>query len=435
MSPFEDTRLVSTPEDRPIPPPLLRHDLCDISGRERRIAIEARMGAARGNTMKMHRNSTRSLGGLVILLAILGCEEVGDVWIGAGPAPPENLQVWYYAGSVNLEWELHPSWDGEVFRVYGKRRSDRDYSLVAESSSCSDGICSHADRNVAPDRIYEYYVSSYDLRTGDETSSDVAVEVFVPDPEPPPAPGDIEAIPLDDAIWLVWNSEARTADDFSFYRVYIEGGDGEVVFLGETDSEGFVDLLVQNGSTYGYFVTSVDDQGHESQGSFLAEGTPRPDYRGEFLWAHEDRPDASGFRFRDSGEIDPVVSGTDPDRHFRIEIDEQGWWLVPGPGVQVHPDAFATTDLRCGPAADAGCTDLREAPESGWDVLDLALTPGYSYLVRVPAGGGEWRYGTIRVSHTGFAQDGALVIFDWAFQLQAGNPSLLLPGGMVPIGP
>jgi hypothetical protein len=29
------------------------------------------------------------------------------------------------------------------------------------------------------------------------------------------------------------------------------------------------------------------------------------------------------------------------------------------------------------------------------------------------------------VSHLGFAQDGAIAIFDWAYQLQPGNPSLV----------
>jgi hypothetical protein len=32
----------------------------------------------------------------------------------------------------------------------------------------------------------------------------------------------------------------------------------------------------------------------------------------------------------------------------------------------------------------------------------------------------------IRVTHVGSAQDGAIAIFDWAFQLQPGNPALIV---------
>ncbi len=367
---------------------------------------------------------------LLPALAIVaaGCDEVGSTWSGAGPAPPVDLQVWYYAQAVNLQWELHSGWDGEAFRVYAKRTTDRDYYLVAEVSNCRDGLCSYSDINLSPGRSYEYYVASFDTRSGSETASDFAVEVFVPQPVAPPAPGSIDAVPLDNAIFLTWDDLARSADDFAFYRVYLEGGDGQVVFLGETDSEGFLDLLVENGSTYGYFVTSVDDLGHESGGSALAEGTPRPDFHGEFIYAFEDRPALSGFRFQEAEATDPIVPGASGDRHFRMEVDSEGWWLVPGPGVEVHGEAFATTALRCGPAADAGCTDLRFAPGGGYHQGDLAMTPGYSYVLRVPASGGQWNYGVIRVTHVGFAQDGAIALFDWAFQLQPGNPALSTVG-------
>lgn len=381
-------------------------------------------GSRRGRSRRgMLRVAGVALAALLGLSAS-GCEEVGTTWSGAGPPPPEDLEVWYYAGSVNLEWFLHPDWDGEAFRVYGKRSSDPDYFLVAEVSNCRDEACSYTDINVSAGRSYEYYVASVDLRDGSETASEFAIEVFVPEPVAPPMPGEVDAVPLDDAIYLTWDRSARSADDFSFYRVYLEGGDGSVVFLGETDSEGFVDLLVENGNTYGYFVTSVDDQGHESDGSLLAEGTPRPDFRGEYLYAWEDRPALAGFRFQETEGTDPVVPGSSGDRHFRLEIDSEGWWMVPGPGVQLHGEAIPTSALRCGPAADAGCTDLRTAPQSGYQSGDLALLPGHSYVLRVPAGGGGWRYGVIRIVHVGFAQDGAIAIFDWAFQLQIDNPAL-----------
>src|SRR5690606_696369 len=104
------------------------------------------------------------------------------------------------------------------------------------------------------------------------------------------------------------------------------------VLIGETDSEGFLDLLAENGATYPYFVTAVDDQGHESGGSGIAAATPRPDYHGEILFGFDDRPEDSGFRFREDESLSPIVHGSSASRHFRIEADLNGWWLVPGPG-------------------------------------------------------------------------------------------------------
>jgi hypothetical protein len=336
--------------------------------------------------------------------------------------------VSYWNGGVDLSWELHPQYRDETFRVYSRRSGGGSYILVAEVTSCAQGSCSYRDRNVQAGRSYDYYVASVSSRTGVETASESAIQVHVPSPTPPPVPQGLRAVALDNAIYLAWEGNARNAEDFGYYRVYLEGGDGSVLLLGETDSEGFLDLLVENGNSYAYFVTSVDDQGHESGGSTLATGTPRPDFHGEWLYAFEDRPSLSGFRFPDSEAVNPVLPGSSPDRDFRLEVDANGWWLVPGPGVEVHRNALATTALRCGPAADAGCTEVTTAPSSNYSGADIGLAPGYSYVLRVPAGGGTWHYGVIRVTHTGWAQDGAIVLFDWAFQLQPGNPQLIRGG-------
>jgi hypothetical protein len=46
---------------------------------------------------------------------------------------------------------------------------------------------------------------------------------------------------------------------------------------------------------------------------------------------------------------------------------------------------------------------------------------------RVADGAGSFRFGAVRVSLLGADQTGAsLMIFDWAYQLQAGNPQLIL---------
>lgn len=371
---------------------------------------------------------------LVVAVGLAACESDRTI-VGSGdpPAPPRNVDAWYYDRAVNVTWELHPQWDDEAFRVYGKRTSDANHFLIAEVTNCSGGLCSYVDVNIAPGFTYNYYVSAVDVNTGAETASEFSVDVTVPEPIPPPVPDATEAMGLDGAIYLQWGAGARSADDFSFYRVYL--ADGEDVFLlGETDSQGFLDELVVNGNTFTYFVTSVDTQGHESAGSTVASGTPRPDYHGEWIYAYSDVPESSGFRFSDDESVIPIVDGDSPGRHFRLELDADGWWLVPGPEGEVHPDGVATTQLKCGPGSDADCVDLRVAPSSGYTTGAVSLVAQTTYAMRVVGDDGQTHYGAVRADLLGFDQNGdAIMIFDWAYQLQAGNRSLM-PGMPVASG-
>lgn len=364
--------------------------------------------------------------GLGLAALVASCE--GDpVYVGDGgdPAAPRNLDAYYFDRAVYVTWELGPAWDGESFRVYSKRTTDASYFLIAEVTNCSAGLCSYTDTNIEPQVSYEYYVSAVEPDTGVETSSAFAVEVFVPQAVPPPVPGGLEVVALDGAAYLRWDARSREADDFSYYRVYLDDGDGSVFFLGETDSEGFLDELAQNGLTYTYLVSAVDDLGHESQRSPAASGTPRPDYHNEWVWSYFDRPELSGFRFQSDESSDPLVDGDSGDRHLRLETDAQGWWLVPGPDAEIHPEGFVTSAIKCGPGADAGCTALDVAPTTGYGTNDVGVVPQTTYALRVRGDDGELHYGAVRVTLLGFDQnDLAIMIFDWAYQLQPGNPNL-----------
>ena len=370
----------------------------------------------------------RAIFGMIALpLALtLGACSDNDLVVVDGnyPAAPRGLDAWYYDRAVYLVWELAPAWNNDAFRVYGKRRTDSGYYLIAEVTNCSGGRCSYTDVNILPDITYEYYVAAVST-SGFETPSDWTVEVYVPNPIPPPVPGGVEVVALDNAVYLRWSDDARNADDFSFYRVYLTDADATSFLLGETDSEGFLDLLAVNGNTYAYFVSSVDDQGHESSGSVAASGTPRPDYHGEWIYAFEDVPSHSGFRFAADELTYPIMDGNSPNRHFRMEVDAEGWWLVPAPGTQVYDGIWTTTALKCGVAADSDCASVDLAPLTGYTNLDMPLYPQSTYVLKVVGDDGKVHYGAIRVELLGYDQEGAaIMIFDWAYQLQAGNPNL-----------
>jgi len=356
-----------------------------------------------------------------------GCRENRTVTsVGRVPDAPRALDGWYYDRAVYLAWDLGPDWDGEPFRVYGKRVSDTSWFQVAEVTNCTGGTCTYTDVNLATDVSYEYYVVAVDPSSGTESDRTGIVEVFVPEPVPPPAPGWTDALALDGTVYVQWDSSPTDEADFSFYRVYLVDPDGGSDFLlGETDSPGFLDERAQNGSAYTYRVTSVDGQGHEGSVSPASTAIPRPDYHGEWLWAYQDRPADSGFRFRRSEDVDPLVDGDDLARHFRVEQDVDGWWLVPGPDAQLHQDAFATTALRCGPGSDASCVELSVAPATGYGTSALERLPQTTYVLRVVGDDGEVHYGAIRVELLGTDQAGdATVIFDWAYQLAPATRAL-----------
>ena len=367
----------------------------------------------------------RFAGLLVVLTGVTACEDTLVVGPDGGAAPdaPRAFSAFYYAGAVTLTWELGPFWNGESFRVYGKRATDANYFSIAEVTNCQNAVCTYSDINVTPGRAYDYYVAAVG-RNGVETATDRAIRVDVPQPIPPAVPSNLEAIALDNAVYLRWADVGRDSPDFSFYRVYLELPDGPAL-VGETDSPAFFDRLAPNGSTTRYSVSSVDDQGHESGLSAIVAGTPRPDFHGEVVYDFFDQPAVSGFRFQADENTNPIVSGSDAGRHFRLETDANGWWLVPGPGARVYPDGFITTALRCGPAADATCVELTSAPTSGYIAADVGIVPQTTYVLQVPGDDGQYRYAAIRVELVGFDQnDDALMIFDWSYQLQPGNPML-----------
>lgn len=367
----------------------------------------------------------RWMPGLAVgLVGLAACGDSAEIVAPVeAPDAPRALDVRYFDRSVVVTWELGPRWDGESFRVYARPDGVADYLLVAEVTNCSAGLCSYTDVNIEAGVTYDYYVAAVGF-DGAETASVDAIRITVPFPTPPPVPGGVEVVALDGANYIRWDEAALVADDFSFYRVYLLF-DGDAFLLGETDSEGFLDQLAQNGLSYDYFVASVDEFGHESQGSVVATGTPRPDFHGEFLYDYFAVPGLSGFVFQEDEGFDPVVDGDDPFRHFRVETDADGWWLVPGAGVSVLPSGYETTALRCGPGADASCVALDFAPTSGYVVQDLFLEPQITYVLRVPGDDGALRYAAVRPELLGFDQNGdPLVIFDWAYQLQPGNPAL-----------
>jgi hypothetical protein len=328
--------------------------------------------------------------------------------------------------SVQVTWLPPAEWDNEVFRVYGKRSSASGFTLIATVTSCTDAGCVYTDRNVAAGVDYEYYVTAYDERTDLETESDFRDVVRVPTNLRPSAPGSVQSVALDNAVYLRW-APNTPAGSISRYVVYLTEVDGEAseYVVGSTDGTGFLDQRAENGSEYRYRIAAVDTFGHYSNLSTETGAIPRPDFSGELVFASADSLAASGFRFQSDETANPIVPGNSPTAHWRLDADLNGWRIVPLNGTQVM-EYGATRALVCGPGSDAGCTSARVAPGTGYSTAPKAAKAEYSYVFRVIGSDGQPHYAVLRVTMLGTDQNGKdLMIFDWAYQTVPNEPQLL----------
>jgi hypothetical protein len=374
-------------------------------------------------------------------LALAACDNDPDYIVGGGdpPGEPRDLTVAYNwvletfnngqptgYPVVDLEWLPPTDWDLEPFRVYG-RRSGGEFVLVGTVTSCTTAGCSYRDRDVSHGTAYEYYVAAVNPDTDEETPTEFREAITVPAYNRPAAPAADSVTALDNAAFVRW-TDPTNGLNVSRYIVYLTRIDGDTYLyhMGETDGEGFVDTRAENGHLYGYRVAAVDTFGHVGNLSAQVTGTPRPDVTAELVYAFQDNAAASGFRFVASEATNPIVAGTAADAHWRLESDANGWRIVPlnGAGVVEYPGR--TTGLSCGPGSDAGCRAATAAPAAGYQTTGIAINPEFSYVIRVPAQDGV-RYGVVRVTLLGSdSQDRDLMVFDWAYQLRAGETRLNL---------
>lgn len=375
---------------------------------------------------------------LLAALVLAGCD--GDDIFTPGFEGPENVDAsyqWIFTGwnqptgrpvghpSVLVEWSLPAGWSGDPFRVYGRRAGQGSFALVGTTTSCENGECRFVDINVVGGRTYEYYVSTADERSGGEASSDYRVEVDVPTFSPPPAPRADSVFALDNSLWVRWR-DAGSGDDFWKYQVVLTRLNGEPVefyHVGETDATGFLDLRARNGNVYGYRIAALDTLGHVSDLSPEITGIPRPDYRGELIYAHGDSTARSGFRFPTADDQEPILSGDSPQAQWRLEVANGRWQIRPLGDTEVV-SAGLTSALVCGPGRDSDCRAAFQAPTTGYSRSPVAVDPEFSYVFRVRGSDGRTHYAVVRASILGSSGGNALMIFDWAYQVRPDEPRL-----------
>lgn len=233
------------------------------------------------------------------------------------------------------------------------------------------------------------------------------VYIFRPDHTPPSVPKGLYSITRDEAVWLFW--EENDEEDFAEYWVYrAREGDEYYKRIARTKIAKYTDSYLRNGRTYFYAVSAVDYDGNESDLSETFD-TPRPEGSDKVIHDYQKYPDVSGFDF----SAGSVVSWKDPRADIFLEYDSDlRTYFLWGADEYIEIQDFGYTER---------FDDVNVAPDTtiGWSNLRwVEAILNHSYII--------WdryydNYAKLRI--TKFVR-GYGILFDWAYQIDEGNPEL-----------
>jgi len=168
----------------------------------------------------------------------------------------------------------------------------------------------------------------------------------------------------------------------------------------------YIDENLQNGHTYYYAVSAVDDAGQVSDLS--AEevfDTPRPE--GEVvLYDEAVHQELSGYHFASYSRINPSLADVYVDR-----VEEVFFLNVANDSTDIQDMGYSEIFNEIGYAPQDGWSDL------GW----VEIIVGHTYVIWTD----DFRFAKMRVESIDHG-DG-IVLFRWAYQTAPNNPELVAP--------
>ena len=224
---------------------------------------------------------------------------------------------------------------------------------------------------------------------------------------PPTRPTGVISVTGDEAVYIYWDPNGEP--DLSHYRVYRGfSATGTFTFIGSTTDEAFSDFDVINGETYYYAISAVDDAGQESGLSVEnVHDTPRPEGYNVILYDNATNASVSGFDFSRGLRVPFNDASAD------VYVDRD-----PSLGLFVNA-ADLYTDLQ-----DMGFTDNLDeigwSPTNGWSPVGWTqIIEGHTYVV--------WTNNDHYAKLRAVTVADTWVQFDWAYQVDTGNPELVKP--------
>jgi hypothetical protein len=364
------------------------------------------------------------------LLALAGCEYSDPVGVIGDVEPPVDLIYTVEPSGtpgepagVVLRWSTEPGAVAEGWNVYGRSSMSDPFALLATTSSMSfhdDGI---------PE--LQYQVTAF----ADGGESGPSNTVTVDERLALEQPASLVSVSLDQGVALFWadNAYESEPEGFGHYRIYTTSYDidqdecgADWTLEGTTVAPEFKAAALANGVPRCFAVSAISIEGFESLWSPIRADTPRPDARNVAISTRQAADPTAGFRFWrdtdtdgtvDPGELGRVGSGAATDADFVVERDPTGRILI----VPVRAGTMVT-QYGTGPVGDL--TDIDLAPVSGYARTPLEARPGFGFVFQMDGGDQFFRYGAIRATHVGTT----LIIVDWAYQTDPGNPELVVSG-------
>jgi hypothetical protein len=230
---------------------------------------------------------------------------------------------------------------------------------------------------------------------------------------PPFEPRGISTETGDGFVRVSWL--ANQEPDVVGYRIYVNDTyDGTYTVVGESSGLVFIDYGASNGVTTYYALTAVDASGNESGLSRdVAYDTPRPEGTGVALPNYLLDPARAGYDFS-TYTIGPY---NDEFTDFYYEFSDGTAYLDVWSDTEIQDVGYTTS-----------ITEIPYAPLAGWSPTgDVRLILGHTYVVRT------WdnHFAKVRIR----SMTDSHVTFDWAYQLQMGNPRLKQPATRAPLQP
>ncbi len=361
------------------------------------------------------------------LLLLAGCEPNDYYGAGVELDPPTHLRYDVEPSGkpgnpagVVLRWDGASDPDVDGWNVYARNATSGSWQFSGSTTSNS------FHDNGQPE--LQYYVTAYGPGDSESGGSNV---VTVDERLALSRPNTLTSVTLNGAVALIWsdNSYQTSPQAFSYYRVYGAGHDldanrcaAEWQLEGTTVAPEFRVAALANGVPRCFAVSAISVEGFESLWSPTQADTPRPDARNVALSTRQSADPTAGFRFwrdqnangkAESGELGRIGAGSQSDVDFSVERDGAG-------KIFLTPVRAGTTIARYGNRPIGDLTEIDQAPITGYARGALEAVPGWGYVFQMNAADAFFRYGAVRVSHVG--RD--LIILDWSFQTDPGNPEL-----------
>ena len=219
---------------------------------------------------------------------------------------------------------------------------------------------------------------------------------------PPHRVEGVYSVTGDREVTIYWRLNQES--DIDHYKVYRNlSPTGTFSLVGTTSQNQLTDTNVSNGVTYYYAVAAVDLAGQESAELSVENvfDTPRPEGFGVRITNTFSTDATSGWDFSASARR----SSLDPLTDVYYGASGGHYIIYAATGTEIQDDGYVA--LR----------DVDFAPPAGWSADgQVEAIPGHSYIVLTI----ENHYAKFEV----VSRDNSMIVMDWAYQIDAGNPEL-----------